>query len=64
MLTTSRIYDKPGAVWSKIILTIILKIISKGVTMVMRYKTKKTTTPQQFEEDHIQLMTMRFIKVV
>jgi hypothetical protein len=25
---------------------------------------KKSTTPQQFEEDHIQLMTMRHIKVV
>ncbi len=25
---------------------------------------KKTTTPQQFEQDHIQLMTMRNIKVV
>jgi hypothetical protein len=28
------------------------------------HQEKKNTTPQQFEEDHIQLMTMRHIKVV
>ncbi len=27
-------------------------------------KGKYSTTPQQFEEDYIQLMTIRFIKVV
>jgi hypothetical protein len=27
-------------------------------------KEKQSTAPQQFEEDHIQLMTMRYIKVV
>jgi hypothetical protein len=27
-------------------------------------KEKMSTTPKQFEEDHIQLMTMRFIKAV
>jgi hypothetical protein len=30
----------------------------------MWYNKKKTTTPQQFEEDQIQLMTMRNIKTV
>jgi hypothetical protein len=27
-------------------------------------KENKSTTPKQFEEDHIQLILMRFIKVV
>jgi hypothetical protein len=49
----------------KSILTITSKIISKRVKWVMWYnKKKKSTTPQQFEEDHIQLMKMRNIKAV
>jgi hypothetical protein len=49
----------------ELILTIISKSISKQVTLMIWYKRKKRfTTPQQFEEDHIQLMTMRYIKVV
>jgi hypothetical protein len=47
----------------ELILTITSKIISKQMKWVMWYK-KKITTPQQFEEDHIQLMTMRNIKPV
>jgi hypothetical protein len=31
---------------------------------VMWYNKKKSTTPQQFEEDHITLMTMRHINAV
>jgi hypothetical protein len=30
----------------------------------MWYRKKKSPTPQQFEEDHIQLMTVRHVKVV
>jgi hypothetical protein len=30
----------------------------------MVQQEKKSTTPKQFEEDHIQLMTMQHIKVV
>jgi hypothetical protein len=46
------------------ILMITSKIISKQMKWVMWYNKKKSTTPQQFEEDHIQLMTMRNIKAV
>jgi hypothetical protein len=46
----------------ELILTITSKIISKQMKWVMWYNTKKTTTPQRFEADHIQLMTMRNIK--
>jgi hypothetical protein len=48
----------------ELILRIISKIILKQVTWVMWYNKKKTTTPQQFEKDHIHLMTIRHIKLV
>jgi hypothetical protein len=63
--TMSTIYDKPGAGWS---------IIDTDNYFTNYYQTndmgdvvqqeKKTTTPQQFEEDHITLMAMRHIKAV
>ncbi len=49
----------------KSILTNTQQIISKQTKWVMWYnKKKKSTTPQQLEEDHITLMTMRHIKAV
>jgi hypothetical protein len=48
----------------ELILTITSKIISKLMKWVMWYNKKKSTTQQQFEQDHIQLMTMRNIKAV
>ncbi len=39
------------------------QVISQQMKWVMWYK-KKSTTPHQFEEDHINLMTMRYIKAV
>ncbi len=62
MATMLTIYDKPAAEWNKSKLMITSKIISKQVKRVMWYK--KNTTPQQFEKNHIQLMTMRYIKLV
>ena len=63
--TISTIYDKPGAGWDR---------INPGNYFISYYKTnemgdvvqqeKKSTTPQQLEEDHITLMTMRNIKAV
>ncbi len=56
----SIIYDKPGAEWN---------IINTGNYFTNYYQTnkmgdvvqqeKESTTPQQFQEDHITLMTMR-----
>jgi hypothetical protein len=46
------------------ILTITSEIISKRVKRGCGTTRKKSTTPQQFEEDHIQLMTVRNIKAV
>ena len=61
----SAIYDKPGAGWN---------IINTDDYFTNYYPTNKmgdvvqqeikSTTPQQFEEDHITLMTMRHIKAV
>jgi hypothetical protein len=61
----STIYDKPGAGWN---------IINTDNYFTDYYQTnemgnvvqqeKKSTTPQQFEEDHITLMTKRHMKAV
>jgi hypothetical protein len=49
----------------ELILTITSQVISKQMKWVMWYnKKKKSTTPQQLEEDHITLMTMRHINAV
>jgi hypothetical protein len=45
-------------------LMITSQVISKLMKWVMWYNKKKSTTQQQFEQDHIQLMTMRNIKAV
>jgi hypothetical protein len=61
----STIYDKPGAGWKRIdpddYFTSYFKINEMGD--VVQQETK-STTPQQLEEDHITLMTMRPIKAV
>ncbi len=61
----STIYDKPGAGWDR---------INPDDYFIRYFKTnemgdvvqqeKKSTTPQQLEEDHVTLMTMRHIKAV
>jgi hypothetical protein len=48
----------------KLILAITSQVISKQMKWAMWYNKKKSTTPQQLEEDHITLMTMRHIKAV
>ena len=49
----------------ELVLTITSQVISKQMKWVMWYnKEKKSTSPQQLEEDHITLMTMRNIKAV
>jgi hypothetical protein len=64
MPTMSKIYDKPGAGWNGIITDNYFKNYFKtSDTGDVVQKEKQPTTPQQFEEDHIQLMTMRYIKV-
>jgi hypothetical protein len=59
------IYDKPGAGWDKIdpddYFTSYFKTNEMGDVV---QQEKKSTTPQQLEEDHITLMTMRHIKAV
>jgi hypothetical protein len=61
----STIYDKPGAGWNRIntdgYFTNCFKMNEMGDVV---QQEKKSTTPQQFEEDHINLMTMRNIKAV
>ena len=61
----STIYDKPGAGWNRIdpdnYFTSYFKTNEMGDVV---QQEKKSTTPQQFEEDHIILMTMRYIKHV
>ncbi len=61
----STIYDKPGAGWNRIdpdnYFTSYFKTNEMGD--VVQHK-KKSTTPQQLEEDHITLMIMRHIKAV
>jgi hypothetical protein len=65
MPTMPSIYDKPGAGWNGINTDDYFKNYFKTRdTGDVVQKEKQSTTPQQFEEDHIQLMTMRCIKVV
>ena len=60
----SSIYDKPGAGWNGINTDNYFKNNFKRTEMGdVVQKEKKSTTPK-FEEDHIQLMTIRDIKVV
>ncbi len=63
--TMSTIYDKPGAGWDRIdpddYFTSYFKTNEMGNVGTTR---KKSATPQQLEEDHITLMTMRHIKAV
>jgi hypothetical protein len=54
----SSIHDKSGAGWNGINTD---NYFNMGDVVQQEIKF---TTPQQFEEDHIQLMTMRHIKVV
>ncbi len=59
------IYDKPGAGWDRIdpdyYFTSYFKTNEMGD--VVR-QVKNSTTPQQLEEDHITLTTMRHIEAV
>jgi hypothetical protein len=65
MPTMSTIYDKPGAGWNRIDTENYFKNYFKTNEMGdVVQQEKKSTTPQQFEQDHIQLMTTRNIKVV
>jgi hypothetical protein len=48
----------------ELILRITSQVISSQMKWMMWYNKKKSTTPQQLEEDHITLMTMRHIKAV
>jgi hypothetical protein len=61
----STIYDKPGVGWDRInpdkYLTSCFKTNEMGDVV---QQEKKSTTPQQLEEDHITLMTTRHIKAV
>ncbi len=61
----STIYDKPGAGWDRIDIdnyfTSYFKTNEVGDVV---QQEKKSTTPQQLEEDHITLMTMRNIRAV
>jgi hypothetical protein len=63
--TMPTIYDKPGAGWNRIdsdnYFTSYFKTNEMGDVV---QQEKKSTTPQQLEEDHITLMTMRHIKAV
>ncbi len=58
--TMSTIYDKPGAGWDRInpddYFTSYFETNEMGVVV---QQEKKSPTPQQLEEDHITLMTMR-----
>ncbi len=61
----STIYDKHGAGWNRIdpdnYFTSYFK--TNKMSDVVQQE-KKSTTPQQLEEDHITLMTMKYIKAV
>ncbi len=60
----STIYDKSGAGWNRINIDDYFKNYFKTSEIGdVVQKRKKSTPPQQFEEDHIQLMTMRNIRV-
>ncbi len=60
----STIYNKPGAGWNRINTDDYYKINFKTNETSDVIQQEKSTTPQQFEEDHIQLMTIRNIKAV
>jgi hypothetical protein len=65
MPTMSTIYDKPRAGWNRInIDNYFTSYFKTNETGDVEQQEKKTTTPQQLEEDHITLMTMKNIKVV
>jgi hypothetical protein len=65
MPTMSTIYDKPGAGWNRIDTDNYFKNYFKTHEMGdVVQQEKKSRTQQQFEQDHIQLMTMRNIKAV
>ncbi len=59
------IYDKPGAGWDRINIDNYFESYFKTneVGDVVQQE-KLSATPQQLEEDHITLMTMRNIKAV
>jgi hypothetical protein len=57
----STIYDKPGDGWDRINTDDYFATNEVGDVV---QQEKKSTTPQQLEEDHITLMTMRNIKAV
>jgi hypothetical protein len=63
--TISTIYDKPGAGWDRIDIDNYFTsyFMTNKVGDVVQQE-KKPKTPQQLEEDHITLMTMRHIKAV
>jgi hypothetical protein len=58
----STIYDKPGAGWNRIDTDNYFKNYFKTNDTGDVVQKEKSTSPQQFEEDHIQLMTLRNIK--
>jgi hypothetical protein len=63
--TISTIYDKPGAGWDRInIDNYFISYFETNDLGDVVQQEKKSTTPQQLEEDHISLMTMRHIKSV
>jgi hypothetical protein len=65
MPTMSSIYDKPRSGWNGTNTDNYFKNYFKTTdTGDVVQKEKQSTTPQQFEEDHIQLTTIRYIKVV
>jgi hypothetical protein len=65
LLTMSTIYDKPEAGWDRInIDNYFTSNFKTNEVSDMVQQEKKSTTPQQLEEDHITLMTMRHIKAV
>ncbi len=65
MPTMSTIYDKPGAGWDRIdIDNYFTSYFKTNEVSDVVQQEKKSTTPQQLEEDHITLMTMRNIKAV
>jgi hypothetical protein len=61
----STMYDKPGAGWDRIDLDdYFISYFRTNEMGDVVQKEKKFTTPQQLEEDHFTLMTMRHIKAV
>jgi hypothetical protein len=62
--TMSTIYDKPGAGWNKINPDNYFTSYFKTNEMGDVVRQEKSTTPHQFEEDHINLMTIRYFKAV